>query len=73
MLPVSGAIGLTYQDLHAFPDDNVRRELIGGELIVAASPTTQYQSVVVSLLMPLWTYGRDHGGEAFPPSRPSSR
>jgi hypothetical protein len=30
----------TYADLGKFPEDNLRRELIGGELIVTAAPRT---------------------------------
>jgi len=32
--------GLTYRDLEAFPDDNLRRELIDGELVVTPAPAT---------------------------------
>ena len=34
------ATGLTYEDLQRFPEDNLRRELIDGELIVTAAPAT---------------------------------
>ncbi len=41
--------GLTYQDLQAFPEDNLRRELIDGELIVTAAPALRHQRVVLRL------------------------
>jgi len=57
--------GLTYDDLlEMFPeDDGVRRELIGGELIVAPSPSTRHQRVVVKLVVLLHAYADEHGGE----------
>jgi Uma2 family endonuclease len=56
--------GLTYQDLLAFPDDNLRRELIDGELIVTPPPGTRHQTVVVDLVTELNLYARKHGGKA---------
>ena len=58
--------GLTYQDLQAFPEDNLRRELIDGELIVTAAPVPRHQRVVAELLTELRLYCRQHGGEALP-------
>src|SRR5881396_1563775 len=55
--------GLTYQDLQAFPEDNLRRELIDGELIVTAAPATRHQRVVVKLVYRLSAYCEVHGGE----------
>ncbi len=55
--------GLTYQDLQAFPEDNFRRELIDGELIVTAAPATRHQRVVVKLILRLGSYCEEHGGE----------
>lgn len=53
---------LTYADLAAFPDDNVRRELIGGELIVSPSPKTRHQEVCMRLTVALAKYLEAHGG-----------
>jgi Uma2 family endonuclease len=58
--------GLTYQDLLAFPEDNLRRELIDGELIVTAAPATSPQRVVAKLLHRLFTYCEERGGEVLP-------
>ncbi len=58
--------GLTYEDLQAFPEDNLRRELIDGELIVTAAPGTRHQRVVARLVAMLITYQQEHGGEVFP-------
>lgn len=58
--------GLTYEDLRAFPEDNFRRELIDGELIVTAAPSTRHQQAVVTLVTELAMYQRQHGGRVFP-------
>lgn len=60
--------GLTYKDLHRmFPDtDNVRRELIGGELIVAPAPAIRHQEVVAKLVMRLGAYCEYRGGTVLP-------
>ena len=36
----------TYLDLENFPEDGLRREIIGGELIVTAAPSTRHQKIV---------------------------
>ena len=42
--------GLTYEDLRSFPDDNLRREIIDGELVRdAVAPSTRHQRVVMKL------------------------
>jgi Uma2 family endonuclease len=56
----------TYADLEAFPDDNLRREIIDGELIVTASPVVRHQQVVVRLIIALGRYAAEHGGEVLP-------
>jgi Uma2 family endonuclease len=40
---------LTYDDLRQTPDDGSRYEIIGGELLVSPSPTTQHQRLVFLL------------------------
>jgi Uma2 family endonuclease len=58
--------GLTYEDLRSFPDDNLRREIIDGELFVTPSPIRRHQRVVVELVTALRTYEKRHGGEVYP-------
>jgi hypothetical protein len=55
--------GLTYEDLQAFPEDNLRRELIDGELIVTAAPVRRQQQAVAHLMLELGLSAREHGGE----------
>jgi Uma2 family endonuclease len=57
--------GLTYQDLERFPEDNLRRELIDGELIVTAAPATRHQRVVLELGSRFLAYAKQHGGQAY--------
>ncbi len=64
--PAAGTTGLTYEDLRAFPDDRLRRELIGGELIVTPAPSTRHQDAVTCLTIELGLYARAHGGKVFP-------
>jgi len=56
----------TYADLETFPDDNLRREIIDGELIVTAAPRVRHQQVVVRLVMALGRYADEHGGQVLP-------
>lgn len=56
----------TYEDLSSFPDDNFRRELIDGELIVTASPSTNHQRVVAFLVHRLMSHTDQRGGEVLP-------
>ena len=42
---------LTYADLEALPDDHNRYELIDGELLVSASPSTAHQDAVLNLIL----------------------
>lgn len=56
----------TYADLQTFPEDNLRREIIDGELIVTAAPRIRHQRVVANLTARLWLYAAEHGGEVLP-------
>jgi Uma2 family endonuclease len=56
----------TYADLEHFPDDNLRREIIDGELIVTAAPATRHQKVVVNFVLALGAYSRINRGQVFP-------
>jgi len=58
--------GLTYDDLAAFPDDNLRRELIDGELIVTASPSRDHQRAVMVIAAAFFAWCKEHGGEVYP-------
>jgi Uma2 family endonuclease len=57
--------GLTYEDLQAFPDDNLRRELIDGQLIVTPAPSTRHQDAVLELGAALLRHTKQHGGRVF--------
>ncbi|CAN5153750.1 MAG: Uma2 family endonuclease [Euzebyales bacterium] len=56
--------GLVYADLERFGEDNVRRELIGGELIVSPSPRPRHQEVADELTWHLRSYCKRRGGRA---------
>lgn len=59
--------GLTYDDLlEMFPEETkLRIELIGGELLMAASPALRHQRVVMRLTRALDRFAKDRGGEVF--------
>jgi Uma2 family endonuclease len=56
---------LDYEDLRAFPDDNLRRELIDGELVVTAAPSGRHQDAVLVLGARLLVYTHAHGGKVY--------
>ncbi len=62
----TGRKGLRYADLAGFPDDLMRREIIDGELIVTAAPTTRHQRAVANIVGALLTYQKQHSGQVFP-------
>lgn len=64
--PKEPVVGLTYDDLQSFPDDNYRRQLIDGELIVTPAPSLDHQRVVARLIGAFLDYAGKHGGEVFP-------
>ena len=58
-------VKFTYQDYLNTPDD-VRYELIDGDLILAPAPTTPHQRVLLNLAVSLASFVRDNGlGEVF--------
>jgi Uma2 family endonuclease len=58
--------GLTYDDLVGFPDDDLRREIIGGELFVTPSPIRRHQRAVARLVHLFVDHCQRHGGETYP-------
>ncbi|HEX9890862.1 MAG TPA: Uma2 family endonuclease [Actinomycetota bacterium] len=58
--------GYTYADLERFPEDNLRREIIDGELIVTPAPATRHQRVVAFLVHRFYGYAEERGGEVLP-------
>jgi Uma2 family endonuclease len=56
----------TYADLERFPEDNFRREIIDGDLIVTAAPSTRHQRAVVEVSAALVAYRNQRGGDVFP-------
>ncbi len=56
----------TYDDLARFPDDNLRRELIDGELIVTPAPRLRHQDVVMRVSARLFAWVEEHGGKVYP-------
>jgi Uma2 family endonuclease len=58
--------GLTYDDLLGFPEDNLRREIIDGELFVTAAPNLRHQRAVAVFAARFLAYVEEHGGEVFP-------
>ena len=65
-MAVEARRAFTYADLQTFPEDNLRREIIDGELFVTAAPRIRHQRVVSTLTYLLGAYVREHGGEVFP-------
>lgn len=53
---------LTYADLEEFPDDNIRREIIDGELFVSPSPRTRHQEIALRLAVAFHVHVSKHGG-----------
>lgn len=63
MAATTATTGLTWDDLQRFPEDHVRREIIGGVLHVSPAPTCRHQRVVLLLGALLLEYVREHGGD----------
>ena len=53
-------VRFTYEDLQHFPDDNKRRELIGGEVYVTPAPNICHQRIVANLLVLINDFSREH-------------
>ncbi|MCC6314687.1 MAG: Uma2 family endonuclease [Thermomicrobiales bacterium] len=47
---------LTWEDLLAFPEDNQKREIIRGELIVSPGPSVWHQEVVLAIYRRLYAF-----------------
>ncbi len=58
-------VPLVYEDLESFPDDNLRREILGGELYVTPSPTRRHQEIVLAIAVALTTYAKRAGGHVY--------
>ena len=56
---------LVYEDLESFPNDNLRREILGGELYVTPSPVPRHQKVVLQIARLLDDFANHAGGEAY--------
>lgn len=57
----------TWDDLVAlFPVDNVRREIIDGELLVSPSGSYRHQAMIRELTVEIGLWVRQHGGLALP-------
>lgn len=57
--------GLTYEDLQRFPDDNLRREIIDGELFVTPGPGGRHQDAVLRLGAGLLAWCDEHGAKVY--------
>lgn len=53
---------VTYADLASFPDDNLRREIIDGELIVSPAPRLRHQRISGRLHLVFGNHIAAHGG-----------
>lgn len=58
---------LTWDDLAAMPEDNLRREIIGGELIVTPAPDYWHQRLVVRIWLMMETAGQGRGEASVSP------
>lgn len=56
---------LTYDDLLALPEDNTRRELFGGDLVVTPAPTPRHQEAVLEIGAAFLAWVKQHGGKVF--------
>lgn len=51
---------LTHVDLLALPEDNLRREIIDGEMFVTPSPIANHQTILINILSAFLDYLKNH-------------
>jgi Uma2 family endonuclease len=51
---------ITHDDLLALPEDNLRREIIDGEMFVTPSPIADHQTILINLLSAFLDYLKAH-------------
>jgi Uma2 family endonuclease len=51
---------ITHEDLLALPEDNLRREIIDGEMFVTPSPIANHQTVLLNILSAFLDYLKTH-------------
>ncbi len=56
---------LRYEDLESFPNDDLRREILDGELNVTPSPSPRHAKVVIKISRRLDEYADDVGGQVY--------
>ena len=56
---------LRYEDLETFPEDDLRREILDGELNVTPSPVPRHAKVVFEISRALGEYADDAGGQVY--------
>jgi Uma2 family endonuclease len=56
---------LRYEDLESFPDDDLRREILDGELNVTPSPVPRHAKVVFEIARSLGDYADEAGGQVY--------
>jgi Uma2 family endonuclease len=59
---MAGSGLLTYDDLLAYDDDGIRREILDGVLTVTPPPNLRHQEIAFRLAVALELHVRDHGG-----------
>lgn len=47
---------ITHADLLALPEDNLRREIIDGEMFVTPSPIANHQTILINILSAFLDY-----------------
>lgn len=56
---------LVYEDLATFPDDNLRREIIGGDLYVTPSPERPHQKAAGEIFAALRLYAKATNADVY--------